>query len=115
MGILGAVLGLMRVMEHLGAPGMLGSGIALAFVATVYGVGLSNLVLLPMAGRLRERAAFRARRRELIAQGLLALQQRTHPRLVSRKLRALSARTPRIEELAAHGVLRPARRAGSAV
>jgi chemotaxis protein MotA len=112
MGILGAVLGLMRVMEHLGAPGMLGSGIALAFVATVYGVGLANLVLLPVAGRLRERALIRARRRELIVEGLEALQQRTNPRLVAQKVRAYSSRMPRIDELAAHGGLRPTRKPG---
>ena len=112
MGILGAVLGLMRVMEHLGSPGMLGSGIALAFVATVYGVGLANLVLLPIAGRLRERSLVRARRRELIVEGLEALQQRINPRLVAQKVRAFSSRMPRIDELAAHGGLRPTRKAG---
>ena len=57
LGILGAVLGLIHVMQHLAAPSALGSGIAVAFVATVYGVGFANLVLLPLAGRLRERAA----------------------------------------------------------
>jgi chemotaxis protein MotA len=112
MGILGAVLGLMRVMENLGAPGMLGSGIALAFVATVYGVGLANLVLLPMAGRLRERSLMRGRRRELIVEGLDALQQRTNPRLVAQKVRPFSSRMPRIDELAAHGGLRAARKPG---
>ena len=112
MGILGAVLGLMRVMEHLSAPGMLGSGIALAFVATVYGVGFANLVLLPIAGRLRERAIARARRRELIVQGLHGLQTRMNPRLMSQKLRAFTTRMPRIEELATHAPLRPARTSG---
>lgn len=101
MGILGAVLGLMRVMEHLSAPGALGSGIALAFVATVYGVGGANLVLLPIAGRLRERAAVQARRRELMIQGLQGLQQRLNPRLLAHKLRAFSSRVPRIDELSA--------------
>jgi chemotaxis protein MotA len=101
MGILGAVLGLMRVMEHLGSPGTLGSGIALAFVATVYGVGSANLILLPIAGRLRERAAQQARRRELIVQALQGLQQRLNPRLVAHKLRAFSSRVPRIDELSA--------------
>ena len=109
MGILGAVLGLMRVMEQLSAPGMLGTGIALAFVATVYGVGIANLVLLPLAGRLRERALARARRRELIHQGLKALQDRLNPRLVAQNLRAFSSRMPRIDELSAHLPLRSAR------
>ncbi len=108
MGILGAVLGLMRVMEHLGTPGSLGSGVALAFVATVYGVGLANLVLLPLAGRLRERSMLRGRRRELIIEGLEAMQQRTNPRLVAQKARAFSNRVPRIDELATHGGLRTA-------
>jgi chemotaxis protein MotA len=102
MGILGAVLGLMRVMEHLGSPGSLGGGIALAFVATVYGVGAANLVLLPIAARLRERAAVRARRRELIMHGLQGMQQRMNPRLLAHKLRAYSSRVPRIDELGAH-------------
>src|SRR5678816_4711123 len=56
LGILGAVLGLVQVMQRLGAPGSLGSGIAVAFVATVYGVASANMLLLPVAGRLRERA-----------------------------------------------------------
>ena len=101
MGILGAVLGLMRVMEHLSAPGVLGGGIALAFVATVYGVGGANLVLLPVAGRLRERAFVQARRREMMIQGLQGLQQRLNPRLLAHKLRAFSSHVPRIDELAA--------------
>jgi chemotaxis protein MotA len=100
MGILGAVLGLMRVMENLSAPGTLGAGIAVAFVATVYGVGIANLVLLPIAGRLRERAAMASRRREMIAQGLDAIHERLNPRLVARKLRAFSATMPKIEEIA---------------
>ncbi len=113
MGILGAVLGLMRVMENLGAPGMLGSGIALAFGATVYGVGFANLVLLPLAGRLRERSLRRGRRRELIAEGLEALHQRTNPRLVAHKVRAFSASMPRIDEQAVQGgPLRAARQPG---
>ena len=57
LGILGAVIGLIQVMQHLSEPGALGSGIAVAFVATVYGVGSANLFFLPLAGRLRERAA----------------------------------------------------------
>lgn len=100
MGILGAVLGLMRVMQNLSAPGTLGAGIAVAFVATVYGVGIANLILLPLAGRLRERAAVAARRREMIVHGLEAIHQRLNPRLVARKLRAFSSNLPRIDEIA---------------
>ena len=63
-GILGAVLGLIHVMRSLSTPGALGGGIAVAFVATVYGLGLANLVLLPLAGRVREGAGRAARRRD---------------------------------------------------
>lgn len=91
LGILGAVLGLIQVMQHLSEPGALGSGIAVAFVATVYGVGSANLIFLPLAGRLRERAAMASRRRDLIAEALFAIHERMNPRLVAQKLKALSA------------------------
>ncbi len=97
LGILGAVLGLIKVMGQLNAPAALGSGIAVAFVATAYGVGSANLVLLPLAGRLRERAALAARRRELIVQGVCAIQQRANPRLVAQRLRTLSVAPPRVD------------------
>jgi chemotaxis protein MotA len=93
LGILGAVLGLIEVMRNLAAPGALGNGIATAFVATVYGVGLANLVLLPMAGRLRERAARAAARRELMTHGICAIHQRVHPRTLAQTLRAHGVKT----------------------
>lgn len=96
MGILGAVLGLIQVMEHLNEPSHLGAGIAVAFVATVYGVGLANLVLLPIATKLKARARRTARRRELMMEGVLALQDGLNPRLIEEKLRAfLVTREPR--------------------
>lgn len=101
LGILGAVLGLIQVMNHLGTPGALGSGIAVAFVATVYGVGSANLIFLPIAGRLRERTAAAARRRHLITEGLHAISTRTNPRLVAQRLRPLAPRAPRVEDIAA--------------
>jgi chemotaxis protein MotA len=101
LGILGAVLGLIQVMEHLSQPGALGSGIAVAFVSTVYGVGAANLLFLPIAGRLRERAAAADRRRELICEGLYALHQRLNPRLVAQRLAAFSETAPRLDEIAA--------------
>jgi chemotaxis protein MotA len=100
LGILGAVLGLVQVMQHLETPGSLGSGIAMAFVATVYGVATANLLLLPIAGRLRERAALTAKRRELMMHGVCAIQTRMNPRLVARKLRSFSTEMPKIEEIA---------------
>jgi chemotaxis protein MotA len=100
LGILGAVLGLIQVMEHLTAPGSLGSGIAVAFVATVYGVGSANLIFLPLSARLRERAQLAARRRELIAEGVCAIGQQEHPRLVAQKLRSFTGDARRVEEIA---------------
>ncbi len=91
LGILGAVLGLIEVMHHLSEPAALGSGIAVAFVATVYGVGSANLLFLPLAGRLRERAAVASRRRDLVGEALFAIHARTNPRLVAHKLKVLSA------------------------
>jgi chemotaxis protein MotA len=101
LGILGAVLGLIQVMEHLTAPGSLGSGIAVAFVATVYGVGSANLIFLPIAGRLRERAQLAARRRELLAEGVYAISQQQHPRMVAQKLRAFAGAGLRVDDIAA--------------
>lgn len=82
LGILGAVLGLIRVMENLGTPSAVGAGIAVAFVSTVYGVGLANLLLLPLASRVRSVSRTAALTRELIIEGAVILQGRVHPRLV---------------------------------
>jgi chemotaxis protein MotA len=100
LGILGAVLGLIRVMESVTAPGAMGSGIAMAFVATVYGVGLANLVLLPIAGRLRERAAWVSRRSDLVIEALVDVQRRSNPRLVLQKTRGFATAVPRVDEIA---------------
>jgi chemotaxis protein MotA len=86
LGILGAVLGLIHVMESLSEPSKLGPGIAVAFVATVYGVATANLVLLPLATKLRGQARREALRREIIIEGIVALQQGLNPRLIEQKL-----------------------------
>ncbi len=70
-GILGAVLGLISVLRSLAEPASLGSGIATAFVATIYGVGIANLVLFPLAARLRERHHANMKHRESIAEALV--------------------------------------------
>lgn len=88
VGILGAVLGLIHVMENLSDPSRLGSGIATAFVATVYGVGSANLVLLPMAGKLKARHRQNVIGMELIVEGVIALAQGENPRLIARRLHA---------------------------
>ena len=89
LGILGAVLGLIHVMENLSAPATLGQGIAVAFVATVYGVGTANLVLLPLATKLRQRARAAMLSRDLIIEGIGALQKSVAPKLMEQHLSAL--------------------------
>jgi chemotaxis protein MotA len=73
IGILGAVLGLMRVMDNLGEPALLGSGIAVAFVATVYGVGLANLICLPIANKLKKQLALELLKRTMLAEALVSI------------------------------------------
>lgn len=86
IGILGAVLGLIHVMENLADPTKLGSGIAVAFVATVYGVGSANLVYLPLAGKLKFKMREEAIIKELIIEGLISLSEGENPRRVEEKL-----------------------------
>jgi chemotaxis protein MotA len=101
LGILGAVMGLMRLMEQMPTAAALGPGIALAFVATVYGIGAANLVLLPIASRLRERAVTSGRRRELMTHALLDMQRRLNPRLVAQKA-GVFAPMPNVSEIVRH-------------
>jgi chemotaxis protein MotA len=88
VGIIGAVLGLIHVMENLSDPSKLGSGIATAFVATVYGVGIANLVLLPLATKLKRKLVLERERQTLIAEGVLSIQSGLNPRVLEEKLRA---------------------------
>jgi chemotaxis protein MotA len=92
LGILGAVLGLIQVMQHLSDPSRLGEGIAVAFVATVYGVGVANLLLLPIATKLRTKAHFQARQRELIVEGVLGIAEGLNPRTLRERLISCSGR-----------------------
>jgi len=91
VGILGAVIGLIQVMQHLSDPNKLGAGIAVAFVATVYGVGSANLFFLPAATKLKMKARHEARRRELMIEGVLAIQEGLFPRMIEEKLYGLAA------------------------
>jgi chemotaxis protein MotA len=88
VGILGAVLGLIHVMENLSDPSKLGGGIATAFVATVYGVGIANLLLLPLATKLKRKLALDKERMTLIAEGVLSIQAGLNPRVLEEKLKA---------------------------
>jgi chemotaxis protein MotA len=89
IGILGAVLGLIQVMQHISEPSRLGTGVAVAFVATIYGVALANLLFLPMAHKLRLRQQQQVLRQEMLLEAVIALAQGDHPRLVAERLQAL--------------------------
>lgn len=86
IGIIGAVLGLIHVMENLADPSKLGSGIAVAFVATVYGVGSANLIFLPLAGKMKLKVKSMIVTRELILEGLLSIATGENPRHIQEKL-----------------------------
>lgn len=88
VGIIGAVLGLIHVMENLSDPSKLGGGIAVAFVATVYGVALANLIFLPMATKIKRKLNLEKERQTLIAEGVLSIQAGLNPRVLEEKLRA---------------------------
>ena len=86
IGILGAVLGLIQVMRHLAEPSELGIGIAVAFVATVYGVGLANLIFLPIANKLRTCIARQVHFNEMIVEGLVAIAASESPGILLLRL-----------------------------
>ncbi len=87
LGILGAVLGLIHVMNNLGDPSKLGGGIAVAFVATVYGVGLANLFFLPMGNKLKILVERQAVVREMVIEGLVGIGEGENPRSLELRLR----------------------------
>lgn len=91
IGIIGAVLGLISVMANLADTSMLGHGIAVAFVATVYGVGSANLVFLPVANKLRSLIRFRSETEHMILEGALSIVNGLNPYLVEQKMRAFTA------------------------
>ncbi|RFC37493.1 MAG: chemotaxis protein MotA [Candidatus Nitrotoga sp. SPKER] len=86
IGILGAVLGLIHVMQSLGEPSKLGAGIAVAFISTIYGVGLANLVFLPMANKLKMLILQQVMMREILVDGLSAIASGENSRFIESKL-----------------------------
>lgn len=88
IGIIGAVLGLIQVMQNLADPSSLGAGIAVAFVATVYGVGAANLILIPMGSKVKFKAKKDFVAKEIMIEGILSIQAGESPALIERKLRA---------------------------
>lgn len=87
IGIIGAVIGLIHVMKNLADPSQLGPGIAVAFVATIYGVAFANLLLLPIANKLKQQINYEILYRELIVEGIIAIADGENPRTIEAKLR----------------------------
>ena len=86
IGIIGAVLGLIQVMQHLDKIDEVGKGIAVAFVATIYGVGAANLFLLPAAGKLRMRTREEQIVREMTLEGVVSILEGMNPHMIETKL-----------------------------
>ena len=91
IGIIGAVLGLIHVMENLDDPSKLGSGIAVAFVATIYGLVIANVICLPLGSKLKQRVTAMVHEKNMILQGLVALQNGENPHFLGQRLRAFLA------------------------
>ncbi|QHS51329.1 flagellar motor protein [Edaphobacter sp. 12200R-103] len=100
VGIIGAVLGLIQVMQHLDNISEVGRGIAVAFVATIYGVGLANLVFLPAAGKLKIRHREEQMAKEMILEGVISILEGMNPRMMETKLRTFLAEGKEIESTA---------------
>jgi chemotaxis protein MotA len=88
LGIIGAVLGLMAVMQNLADPTKLGTGIAAAFTATVYGIGLANLLFLPAAAKLKSIVAQQSQTREMVIEGMISIALGENPRSIEAKLQS---------------------------
>jgi chemotaxis protein MotA len=86
VGIIGAVMGLIHVMQNLSDPSKLGSGIATAFVATIYGVGFANLLFIPVAQKLKTLAHIGNQGRELLLEGVISIAEGENPRNIEMKL-----------------------------
>jgi len=86
IGIIGAVLGLIQVMNKLNDPSKIGEGIAVAFVATVYGVGLANLLLIPWGTKIKRKASQRMIAKEVVKLGVVGIQEGLNPHFLQEKL-----------------------------
>jgi len=95
IGIIGAVLGLIQVMQHLQDINEVGRGIAVAFVATIYGVGSANLFFLPWAGKLRIRIRERQVIQEMTLEAILAIVEGVNPRALEMQLKRYVTSTPK--------------------
>ncbi len=91
IGIIGAVLGLIHVMSNLSDTSKLGSGIAVAFVATIYGLVVANIICLPFATKIKMRIKAEIQRKEMLTAGVIAIQQGVNPRLIEERLKSYLA------------------------
>lgn len=98
IGIIGAVLGLIHVMNHLSDTSQLGKGIAVAFVATIYGVGGANLIFLPMANKMKRKIMAMSDRKRLCLEGAMGILSGMNPYIIDEKMRALSDSQPQAVE-----------------
>ena len=94
IGIIGAVLGLIQVMKNLANIDQVGHGIAVAFVATVYGVALANIFLLPAANKMKTRIRQETQRKELILEGVAGIVEGLNPKIIRSKLEAYKCCEP---------------------
>ncbi len=94
IGIIGAVMGLIEVMNKINDIKAVGSGIAVAFVATIYGVGSANLLFLPAAGKLKARAHAEVQLKELMLEGVASIVEGLNPKIIRSKLEAFSRGEP---------------------
>ena len=97
IGIIGAILGLIQVMQHLDNIDEVGRGIAVAFVATVYGVGAANLFLLPSAGKLKIRIREGQIIHEMMLEGVISILEGMNPRMIETKLLSFLSGMPKEE------------------
>lgn len=100
IGILGAVLGLIHVMQNLSDPSKLGTGIAVAFVATIYGVGFANLLFIPLGNRIKKIVAEEAEARVMVLSGVLGIAAGVNARLIDEMLSAYAGHAPPAKEAA---------------
>jgi len=103
IGIIGAVMGLIQVMKNLANIEEVGHGIAVAFVATVYGVGLANILLLPAAAKIKARIEKDTELKELKLEGVIAIVEGLNPKLIRSKLDAYRYDKPAAAKAPAKG------------
>ena len=99
IGIIGAVMGLIQVMKNLANIEEVGHGIAVAFVATVYGVGLANVVLLPAATKIKARIESESALKELKLEGVVGIVEGMNPKLIRHKLEAYQRQATKPEDI----------------